>query len=122
MVLAADEALVPSRLESFYRREVTHALGKLYYSLGHEEYSLKHYLKAFGLWIKGKQANPKHQPILNGLLQLEKDAERLIREGAALRAAGKVADGVAKIGLARDITEVNRPIHKEALKALGTAP
>jgi pSer/pThr/pTyr-binding forkhead associated (FHA) protein len=119
MVLDADKALIPPKLESFYRREVTAALGKLYFSLGDDEFKVMHYLKAFTHWSKGKQANPRHQPILNGLLQLEKVAERLIREGIALRASGKAEDGLAKIKIARDISVAERPIHKEALKALG---
>jgi tetratricopeptide (TPR) repeat protein len=119
MVLSADSALLPARLESFHRREVTRALGDLYFQLGDDEFKVMHYLKAFELWSQGKLINPRHEQILNGLLQLEQVAERMLREGAALRAAGRAAEGLAKLRLAHDITGKNRPIHRQALKVLG---
>jgi hypothetical protein len=62
--------------------------------------------------------DPRNGRILNGMLQLEKKSEALIREGRAMVAGGNISDGRAKLSVARDIVEEGRPIRKEAVKAL----
>jgi pSer/pThr/pTyr-binding forkhead associated (FHA) protein len=117
-VLAADRALLPEKIESFFRREVTRSLGDLYYDLGDEQVKAGRYRQAYDMWSKGKLVDARNGRILNGLLQLENKAEGLIREGRAMIAAGNVGDGRAKVSMARDIVEEGRPIRKEADKAL----
>jgi pSer/pThr/pTyr-binding forkhead associated (FHA) protein/tetratricopeptide (TPR) repeat protein len=117
-VLAADRALLPEKIESFFRREVTRSLGDLYYDLGDEQVKAGRYRQAYDLWSRGKLVDARNGRILNGLLQLENKAEALIREGRAMVAAGNVGDGRAKLSMARDIVEAGRPIRKEADKAL----
>jgi pSer/pThr/pTyr-binding forkhead associated (FHA) protein len=119
LLLAADAAIVPSGIESSFRREVTRMLGDLYFELGDEQLKAGRYRAAYGLFGKGKLANPKHQKLLGGMLDLEKAAERLIREAKELRAGGSTSDARAKLGLARDISEKDRPTWKEAEKILG---
>ncbi len=119
LVLQADSALLPEGIESFYRREVTRMLGDLYYELGDEQFKAGRYRPAYDLWSKGKLANPKHERLLNGMLQLEKAAERLVREGQSLSSSGNISDARTKLELARDITDKGRPTHSEAEKALG---
>jgi pSer/pThr/pTyr-binding forkhead associated (FHA) protein/tetratricopeptide (TPR) repeat protein len=118
VLLAADRALVPEKIESFYRREVTRALADLYYDLGDEQFKAGRFRQTFELWSKGKQVDPRNGRLLNGMLQLEKKSEALIREGRAMAAGGNISDGRAKLSTARDIVEDGRPIRKEALKAL----
>lgn len=118
MVLTADGELIPARVESFYRREIKRALGDLYYELGDEEYKVMRYPQAFALWIQGKRVNDAHERILNGLLQLEAVAERLVREARQLSAAGSFSDARDKLETAKKITDGNRPVHVEAVKAL----
>jgi pSer/pThr/pTyr-binding forkhead associated (FHA) protein/tetratricopeptide (TPR) repeat protein len=119
LVLQADAAILPDGVESFYRREVVRMLGDLYYELGDEQFKAGRFRQAYDLWNKGKIASPRHDRLLNGMLQLEKTAERLIREGQALSAAGNASDARTKLELARDITENGRPTHGDAEKALG---
>jgi tetratricopeptide (TPR) repeat protein len=113
-LLAADGKLMPANMDSFYRREVTRALGRLYYDLGNEEFGLGRYPTAFGHWRRGKQVDPSNAEILNGLLQLEKVAERLIRQADRLVAEGLRAEAIKKLSLARGITEKGRQIHDAA--------
>jgi pSer/pThr/pTyr-binding forkhead associated (FHA) protein/tetratricopeptide (TPR) repeat protein len=118
MVLTADAELIPSRIESFYRREIKRALGDLYYELGDEEYKVMRYPQAFALWIEGKRVNDAHERILNGLLQLEAVAERLVREAKQLSAAGNFTDARDKLETAKKITDDKRPVHIDAVSAL----
>ena len=118
MVLAADAALIPPRIESFYRREVKRALGDLYFDLGADEFKVLRYPQAYAHWAKGKSYNDAHERILNGLLQLEAVAERLVRQGRQLREEGKLSDAREKLETARKITAENRPVHQEALEEL----
>lgn len=119
LVLQADAAILPQGIESFYRREVIRMLGDLYYELGDEQFKAGRYRQAYDFWSKGKIANPKHERLLNGMLQLEKAAERLIREGQSLSSSGNLSDARTKLELARDITDKGRPTHADAEKALG---
>jgi pSer/pThr/pTyr-binding forkhead associated (FHA) protein len=115
IVLDADDALIPRRIESFYRREVKRALGDLYFELGHEEFKLMRYRQAYAHWSRGKQVNAAHERILNGMLQLEAVAEKLIKRGRRL---GSTAEGRKLLTMAKDITEEGRPTHREAVKLL----
>ncbi|MCA9672662.1 MAG: FHA domain-containing protein [Myxococcales bacterium] len=118
LLLAQDKELLPKDVESFYRREVLRALGNLYFELGDEQFKLGRYRPAAAMWRKGKEINPKHDRLLNGMLQLEKVAERLVREGRALTAQGRISDARSKLTTARDIVDKGRPIRKEAESAL----
>lgn len=119
MVLTADASLIPPGIESFYRREVKRGLGDLYFSLGDDEFKVLRYRQAFALWSRGRQYNDSHERLLNGLLQLENIAERLVREGKQLRAAGRLADAREKLAMGKAITQPDRPVHVEAVKELG---
>ena len=118
LVLDADKALVPDKLESFHRREIARFLGDLYFDLGDEQYKLGRFRQAAVQWFKGIKASPKHQKILNGLLQLEKEGEKALQAGKGLATQGNVTDARTKLTLARDITSKKTTIHTEALKAL----
>jgi tetratricopeptide (TPR) repeat protein len=117
-LLAADRKLMPAEVDSFYRREVTRALGRLHYELGDEEFGLGRYPTAFGHWRRGKQIDPSNPEILNGLIQLEKVAERLIRQAERLSADGRRADAIKKLTLALGISEKGRQSHDEAHRQL----
>jgi len=119
MVLTADAALIPPRIESFYRREVKRGLGDLYFELGDEEAKVMRYRQAYAMWSKGQAINDAHERILNGLLQLEAVGERLVREARQLTGEGKIAEAREKLEMAKSITEENRPVHQEAIKQLG---
>jgi pSer/pThr/pTyr-binding forkhead associated (FHA) protein/tetratricopeptide (TPR) repeat protein len=119
LVLAADKAIMPDKLESYYAREVTRSLGDLYFELGDEQYKLGRFRQAYEFWSQGKKALPKHDRIMNGLFQLEKEAEKLVRAGRKLAAEGSIAEARTKITLAKEITEEDRDIRKEVEKALG---
>ena len=124
LVLSADRALLPMPAEkddaitSFYRREITRALGDLYHDLGDEQFKLGRYAQAHGFWAAGKGTSPNHQKILNGLLQLEKAAEKLVRQGKELAAGGDLTSAREKLTTARNISEEGRPVRKEAEEAL----
>jgi hypothetical protein len=118
LVLSADAALLPVGVESFYRREVTRALGDLYFELGDEQFKAGRHRLAFDMWSKGKGVDARHERILNGLLQLESEAEKLIKSGQRLAAEGQLADARAKLTLAREIIEPGRAKRKEIEKAL----
>lgn len=118
LVLDADRALLGEKIESFHRKEISRFLGDLYFELGNEQFKLGRSLQAYTHWAKGKLAAPKHQQLLNGLLQLEKQAEKLIQQGRALATQGDIASARKKLNHARDITESTSTLHKQALKAL----
>ena len=124
LVLSADSAMIPMPAEkddaivSFYRREITQALGGLYYDLGDEQFQLGRYRQAHEFWAKGKGTSPDHAKILNGLLQLEKAAEKLVRQGKEAAAGGNLTSAREKLTTARDISEEGRPVRKEAEDAL----
>jgi len=118
LVLAADKALLPLKMESFYRREIINSLGNLYFELGDEQFNLSRFRLAFKFWSRGRKASPKHAKVLNGVLQLEKEAEGLLRKGKEASAAGNISEARAKFTLAREITEPGQPLHEEATKAL----
>jgi tetratricopeptide (TPR) repeat protein len=118
LVLAADRALLPAGLESYYRREIVRSLGDLYYELGEEQFKLGRFREAHAKWSRGLRASPRHDRVLNGVLKLEQQAEKLLREGKQLAAAGNVNDARNKLELARDITAEDRPVHAQALEAL----
>jgi tetratricopeptide (TPR) repeat protein len=122
VLLSADGQLLPAGMESYYRREVTRALGDLYFDLGDDQFKANRYRQAFELWSKGKRVDPRHERILNGMLQLEREAERLIRGGKTAAAGGAVADARAKLMLAQGICEEGRPTRAEAEKALAVLP
>lgn len=113
-LLGADRKLMPPEVDSFYRREVTRALGRLHYELGDEEFGLGRYPTAFGHWRRGKQVDPSNPEILNGLIQLEKVAERLVRQAERLVADGRQAEAIKKLSLALGITDKGRQSHDEA--------
>jgi pSer/pThr/pTyr-binding forkhead associated (FHA) protein len=119
LVLSADRALVPKKLESFYRKDVKRGLSKLYAELGEEDFKVKHYTDAFKLWKRGEDIDNTNATILNGLLQLEKVAETLVREGRTLAGQGKIVEARAKLTMARDIVKTGRSTRKDAEKALG---
>jgi ABC transport system ATP-binding/permease protein len=119
LVLAADASLLPTGVESFYRREVTRALGDLYFELGDEQSKAGRLRLAFEMWSKGKLVDLRHERILNGLLQLESEADKLIKAGQKLAGEGQISDARTKLSMARDITEASRPMHKEAERVLG---
>ena len=122
-LLQADLTLVgPDVCENFFRDEVRRLLGELYYALGDEQFKLTRYRKAFGYWKRGKAINKRLSPLLNGLLALEKHADKSIRAGRALEASGSTDEARAKYELARDISENGRPMHKQALAALAKLP
>lgn len=118
LVLQADAALIPSKIESFHRREVKRGLSALYADLGAEDFKLKHYLDAFKLWHRGVEIDNSNAKILNGLLALEKEAEKLIRDGKALAGQGRMPDARKKLELARDICRKGGVPRKQAEKAL----
>ena len=118
MVLTADSALIPSRVESFYRREIKRGLGDLYYELGHDKFKVLRYPQAYAFWIRGKHYSDAHERILNGLLQLEAVAERLVREAAQRSVSGQISDARQRLETAKKITEENRPVHQDAVRAL----
>ena len=118
LVLAADRALVPEGIESFYRKEVVRLLSGLYHELGEEQFKMARYRRAFELWLRGKALSPSEPRLLNDMLQLEKAAERLVREGREAAAAGNLPDARTKLEQARDICEPGRPARKEAEAAL----
>ena len=118
LVLEADKALLPPGIESFHRREIARFLGDLYFELGDEQYKLGRFRQAGERWFKGVKASPKHQKILNGLLQLEKEAEKVLQAGKSLAAQGNVAGARTKLNLAKELSAEKSTIHQEALKAL----
>lgn len=118
-LLRADLSLVgPDICTDFFRDEVRRLLGELYFSLGDEQFKLTRYRKAFGFWQRGKTINSRLSPLLNGLLALEKQADKLIRTGRADQSAGSADSARVKFERARDICEPGRPMHKLALEAL----
>jgi hypothetical protein len=117
MVLTADKALIPPRIESFYRREVKRSLGDLFFEMGDDEFKVMRYRQAYAFWIRGKHFNDAHERILNGLLQLEAAADKLIRSAKALGIS--TAEAQIKLQMAKAITEEGRPTHLEAVKQLG---
>ncbi len=118
LVLNADEALVPEELESFYRREIVRSLGDLYFELGDEQFKLGQLRRAYTFWSGGLRAAPKHEKILNGLLQLEREAEVLLRKGKGLAREGNIVDARSELATARDITPPDNVIHKQVLAAI----
>jgi len=118
LVLDADKALVPAQIESFHRREISRFLGDLFFEFGDEQFKLGRHRQAAVHWFKGKNSSPKHQKILNGVLQLEKEAEKVLQAGKGLASQGNVTGARAKLTLARDITLEKTSINTEALKAL----
>jgi len=124
LVLSSDRALLPMPAEtdqsliSFYRREITRALGDLYFELGDEQFKLGRHRQAHRFWAAGKDSAPGHQKVLNGLLQLEKAAEKLLRQGKELAGQGDLSGAREKLTTARDIAEEGRPVRVEAEKAL----
>ena len=116
IVLDADAALIPQRIESFYRRDVKRALGDLYFELGNEEFKLMRYRQAYAQWSRGKRVNGAHERLLNGMLQLEAVAEKLVKRARRL---GNTAEGRKMAETAKAITEEGRPMHLEAVKLLG---
>ncbi|PID38168.1 MAG: hypothetical protein CSA24_01340 [Deltaproteobacteria bacterium] len=119
LVLTADRALIPKRIESFYRRDVKRGLSKLYGELGEEDFKVKHYRDAAKLWMRGEEVDNSDATILNGLLRLEKVAEVLVREGRSLAARGSIVEARSKLEEARDIVKTGHSTRKEAEKALG---
>ncbi len=117
-VLNADQALMPRKLESFFRREVTRYLGDLYFKLGNEQYKAGRYIAAYTKWTKGKDADARNEKILNGLLSLEQDAERLLRKGKKLWAEKEVHDARRQLNIAKAIVPEGHTIKKEAAKIL----
>lgn len=117
-LLAADRALIPAKLESFYRREVKRVLARLYADLAGDKQKVKHYRDAFALYRRGKKIDPSNHRVLNGLLDLEKVAERLVRDGRKAAAAGRIGEARAHLTRARDICEKGRSTRREAERAL----
>ncbi len=118
MVLEADKALVPAQIESFHRKEITRFLGDLYFELGDEQFKLKRWRQAASYWFKGKKAAPRHQKVLNGILQLKNEGEKLLKAGKGLAAAGNVSEARTSLTMAKDITEEKTTLNGEAVKAL----
>ena len=124
LVLSADQALLPMPAESdeavvsFYRREIMRALGDLYFDLGDEQFKLGRHRQAHQFWAAGTASSPGHQKVLNGLLQLEKAAEKLLRQGKELASQGDLSGAREKLETARDITQEGRQVRLEAEKAL----
>lgn len=102
-LLAADRELLPESVASFYRREVTQALGELYRTLGEEEWAVARHGAALALWQRGKRVDPTNAELLSGLLQVEHLAEQALTEGQALQAAGKHAEARAKLQRAAEL-------------------
>lgn len=96
-LLAADRELLPESVVSFYRREVTQALGGLYLALGEEEWAVARHGAALALWQRGTRVDPANAELLSGLLQIEHLAEQALSEGRALQAAGKLAEARDKL-------------------------
>lgn len=117
-LLSADKRLIPSKLISFYQRDTKRALGSLYADLGSEEFKVKSYAAAFRHWKRGVEVAPSSERALNGLLLLEKVAERLIGEGRGLAKAGQLGRARQKLTLARDICREGKAQRKEAIAAL----
>jgi tetratricopeptide (TPR) repeat protein len=115
MVLEAEQALLPEGVNSFYAKEIGRYLGDLYFEVGEEEFKEGHLRQAYSAWSQGKRYNRGHERILNGLLELEKEAERLLREA---KAAVDPAEAQTKLETARDISEPGGRIHDAAEELL----
>ncbi|MCK5801096.1 MAG: hypothetical protein KAI47_28105, partial [Deltaproteobacteria bacterium] len=118
VLLDADAALVPKKIESFYRKEVKTDLSALYVGLGREDFKVKHYRDAFRFWKRGSEIDKTNAAILNGLLRLEKVAEILLREGRAASDQGHIPQARKKLTEARDIVRAGQAIRKQTDKAL----
>ena len=113
-LLAADARILPPGVVGFYRRDVTRALARLYGEVGQEKYSVKQLLAAHRLWSRGKQLDPSNAQVLNGLLTLEKEADRLLRQGERLAASGKISAARTRLETARDIATSGGALQKRA--------
>jgi hypothetical protein len=79
-------------------------------------FKLMRYRQAYAQWSRGKRVNGAHERLLNGMLQLEAVAEKLVKRARRL---GNTAEGRKMAETAKAITEEGRPMHLEAVKLLG---
>ncbi len=109
-----EERLLPDGLVSLTRENVSRRVAERYHSLGESQFKLGRYREAFRYWNRGNHFNPSDTNILNGLVQLEREARRLSRQAQAAP-PDQAANTYEMI---RDITAVDSPLHKEAIEAL----
>jgi len=121
-MLGAEQPIIPKEIESFYRREATQSLAKLYFELGQEQFQLNQPSDALALWSRGKQLRPQDAQLRSAILQLEQRAEQLVQEARTLIAHRKKASAQRKLRKALTFCDKGSRTRAEALKLLKGAP
>ncbi len=79
--LAADSALLPPGIASYYADQMRGTLTQAHTKSGDEKYSKGQYSSAYDEYTRGLSANPKDGHLLDQLARLEKVAEELVASG-----------------------------------------
>lgn len=112
-----EEQILPPTVKSSTRIDASKRMGEQYFELGQEQYQMGRYSAAFRHWKRGMTFDSSHTGILNGLVQLEKHAHKLLQQAKSFGPAQK-AHAVKLYQMVMEMTESKSQTHKEAAKGL----
>jgi hypothetical protein len=107
--LAADSALLPPGITSYYADQMRGTLTQAHTKSGDEKYAKGQYSSAYDEYTRGLTASPKDGHLLDQLARLEKVAEDLVASGGCeqLQSAARITRA-----------EPPSPAHVAAVKGL----
>jgi hypothetical protein len=107
--LAADAALLPPGIDSYYAGQMRGTLVQAHSKLGDERFAKGQYSSSYDEYTRGLAANPKEPHLLDQIARLEKVAEDLVAGG-----------GCEQANTAMRITRSDppSPVHAQAAKVL----
>lgn len=109
-----EERILPEGLKSQTRENASTRLADKYNDLGEAQFKLGRYKEAYKHWSRGKHFDPSQTKILNGLVQLEREAQRLLQQAKSTGSSEQAKDLYEMV---KSITTPDSPTHKEAVEA-----
>ncbi|MBN2725094.1 MAG: FHA domain-containing protein [Deltaproteobacteria bacterium] len=119
-VLTMDRLIIPGKLKSSYRRNISNRLAGVYYKEGKKSLDLLRYEEAFELFKKGLDMDPDDTTELRdqGIKKLEQRATEFLSEAQGLAQSGSTAEAAKLATRIVKMTLSTSPTYKNAQKII----
>ncbi len=103
-VLEIDGNIVPSRIESLYRKNIKTQLSARLHKLGVEKFGRKHWVDCYGYWKECLEVNPDDIDCKEGTIKLEEVAQEALEAAEQREGRGQIKGAVKLWRLVKKMT------------------